>query len=153
MDFDSYRVQLDKKADITLGGNGELTPSNADGTGGKPEPELDLLSNIIQGFNDKFGDIDWGEDDKVKRALNNISDDVISDTEFIKSTQNADKQNMRITFDKVLEDVKNESGIQGVPQDVLNAHLDRNAGVIHHMVFGGDHCPQVILLRTSRGFE
>jgi type I restriction enzyme R subunit len=104
VDFDSYRVQLDKKADITLGGNGELTPSNADGTGGKPEPELDLLSNIIQGFNDKFGDIDWGEDDKIKRVLNNISDDVISDTEFIKSTQNADRQNMRITFDKVLED-------------------------------------------------
>jgi type I restriction enzyme R subunit len=104
VDFDSYRVQLDKQENIILYGNGELLPSNADGTGGMPEPEIDLLSNIIQGFNEKFGDIDWGEDDKIKRALNNISDDVINDKEFIKSTKNADKQNMKITFNKVLED-------------------------------------------------
>jgi len=103
VDFDSYRVQLDKKADITLGGSGELTPSSADGSGKKAEPELDLLSNIIAGFNEKFGDIEWGEEDKIRRALNNISDDVINDKEFIKSTKNADKQNMKITFDKVLE--------------------------------------------------
>jgi len=104
VDFDSYRVQLDKKEDISLIGDGELTPSTTDGTGGIVEPELDLLSNIIEVFNERFGDIDWGEDDKIKRALDNISEDVISDKEFIKSTKNADKQNMRITFDKVLEE-------------------------------------------------
>jgi len=104
VDFDSYRVQLDKKEDISLTGDGELTPSTTDGTGGVNEPELDLLSNIIEVFNERFGDIDWGEDDKIKRALDNISEDVISDKEFIKSTKNADKQNMRITFDKVLEE-------------------------------------------------
>jgi len=104
VDFDSYRLQLDKQENISLNGNGELTPSNADGTVRKPEPEFDLLSNIVQGFNEKFGDIDWGEDDKIKRALDNISDDVINDKEFIKSTKNADKQNMEITFNKVLED-------------------------------------------------
>ena len=97
-------MQLDKKEDISLTGDGELTPSTTDGTTVLPEPELDLLSNILEIFNEKFGDIDWGEDDKIKRVLDNISEDVISDKEFIKSTKNADKQNMRITFNKVLED-------------------------------------------------
>lgn len=104
VDFDSYRVQLDRKEDISLTGEGELSPSTTDGTGGVPEPELDLLSNILEIFNERFGDIDWGEDDKIKRALDNISEDVINDNEFIKSRKNADKQNMRITFEKVLED-------------------------------------------------
>jgi len=104
VDFDSYRVQLDRKENIGLSGEGELSPSTTDGTGGTPEPELDLLSNILEIFNERFGDIDWGEDDKIKRALDNISEDVINDNEFIKSRKNADKQNMRITFEKVLED-------------------------------------------------
>ena len=103
IDFDSYRLQLDKQDSITLGGAGILKPSSGEGGNGS-EPELDLLSNIVQSFNDKFGDIDWGEDDKVKRTLKNISDDVLGDEEFIKSTKNTDKQNMKITFDKVLND-------------------------------------------------
>ena len=31
----------------------------AGGGGGKPEPELDRLSNIVKTFNDQFGNIDW----------------------------------------------------------------------------------------------
>lgn len=104
VDFDSYRVQLDKKEDIDLISNGTLQPSNTEGNGGRVEPELDLLSNIIEGFNEKFGDIDWGEDDKIKRTLNDIKDDVLKDDDFIKSTKNADLQNKKIAFEKVLED-------------------------------------------------
>lgn len=103
IDFDSYRLQLDRIEGITLGGNGILQPAS-DGDKKPSDPELDLLSNIVQSFNEKFGDIDWGEDDKIKRTLQNISDDVLGDEEFLKATQNSDKQNMKITFDKVLSD-------------------------------------------------
>ena len=36
--------------------------------------------------------------------MKNISDDVLADEEFMKATKNTDKQNMKITFDKVLND-------------------------------------------------
>ena len=75
-------MQLDKREDISLTGNGKLIPSATDGTSGAPEPELDLLSNILEVFNERFGDINWGEDDKIKRTLDNISEDVISDEEL-----------------------------------------------------------------------
>ena len=104
VDFDSYRVQLDKKEDMALESDGELKPISSDDSRMKPEPELDFLSNIIEGFNERFGDIDLGEDDEVKRSLKEIREDVISDDEFIASTKNADEQNMKITFDKVLKD-------------------------------------------------
>lgn len=104
VDFDSYRVQLDKTENISLIGDGSLLPSNREGGSGKIEPELDLLSNILEGFNEKFGDIDWGDDDKIRRTLNDIKDDVLKDEDFIKSTKNADKQNKKIAFDKVLEE-------------------------------------------------
>ena len=41
----------------------------ADGGGGKREPELDRLSNILKTFNDQFGGIDWQDADRVRRMI------------------------------------------------------------------------------------
>lgn len=104
VDFDSYRLTLNQKSDISLEGRGELLPSQADGTSRTPEADLKELSEIVSEFNERFGNIDWGEDDKVARTLNSIKEDVMADEGLIKTMKNSDKQNMRIDFEKVLEE-------------------------------------------------
>lgn len=47
----------------------ELEPVPTTGGGGKAEPALDRLSNIIQAFNDQFGKISWTDSDRVQRLI------------------------------------------------------------------------------------
>lgn len=104
IDYDSYRVQLNDIKNIELGGDGVLKPMTTDGSGGVGKVDIDILSNIIQTFNDKFGNIDFGEDDKVKRLVQNISDDIRTNNDFVKATTNTDRQNMRVVFEDVAVD-------------------------------------------------
>ncbi|WP_158659189.1 hypothetical protein [Helicobacter trogontum] len=106
--FDSYRVQLVKSEDIRLEGNGELLPSNADGSSKTQEAELQELSSIIKEFNEKYGNIEWGEIDKVAETLQNIKDDIVKDSDFIDYSKNSDKQNLKIEFERLLQDKMQE---------------------------------------------
>ena len=59
--MDSYRVEKQAAVAIQLeDSDSEIGPVPTSAGGGKPEPELDLLSNIVGEFNDEFGDIDLG---------------------------------------------------------------------------------------------
>lgn len=102
IDLDSYSVQLTKSADIILESNGELMPSQADGTSKMPESELEELLKIIQEHNEKHGGIQWGESDKVARTLIQIKDDMLKDEEFKNNIYNADAQNRWIEFENML---------------------------------------------------
>lgn len=102
IDLDSYSVQLTKSADIILESNGELMPSQADGTSKMPESELEELLKIIQEHNEKHGGIQWGESDKVARTLIQIKDDMLKDEEFKKNIYNTDAQNRWIEFENML---------------------------------------------------
>lgn len=106
--FDSYRVQLVKSENIVLEGQGELLPSNADGSSKIQEAELQELSNIIKEFNEKYGNIEWGEDDKIAETLQNIKDDIVKDSDFIDYSRNSDKQNLKIEFERLLQDKMQE---------------------------------------------
>lgn len=109
VDFESYRVQLDKTLDIALEGEGELKPSRADGTSRMPEAELEGLMEIIREFNEKYGVEDWGEEDKIKEGIRKIQERMDVDERLTKIAQNSDKQNTRIEFENAL--VKNMTAI------------------------------------------
>lgn len=104
VDFDSYRVQLDKTEDIILNGNGSLNPSFADGSSKTPQTQLEDLSNIVKEFNDKYGNITFGESDKIAKILYDIKDDIAKDERIINSFNNIDIQNSRIEFKSLLEE-------------------------------------------------
>ena len=71
--------------------------------GGRPEPELDRLSNIIAAFNDLFGDIAWADTDRVRRLITEeIPSRVAADTAFMNARENSDKENARIEHDRAL---------------------------------------------------
>ena len=66
IDMDSYRVE--KKAAIHVqlrDEDAEIAPVPTTGGGHRPEPEFDRLSNILQSFNDQFGNIPWTDGDRV----------------------------------------------------------------------------------------
>ena len=109
IDMDSYRVEKQAVRDIQLPDeDAEIGPVPTDGGGYKPEAEMDRLSNILQEFNDLFGNIDWKSQDKIEKA---IAEELIPQVEGDETYQNAvvksDKQNARIEHDKVFEDAVN----------------------------------------------
>jgi len=72
--------------------------------GGKSPEEKDRLSRILEEMNERFGGIDFGDGDKVRKTFGEIADDVRNDPTFMKATLNADRQNSWITFEKLLNE-------------------------------------------------
>jgi type I restriction enzyme R subunit len=108
IDMESYRPAKQGKGDIILGSDvGVVSPIPVDVRGGKPEPELDTLENILNAFNQRFGDIDWTDKDKVNQILTErIPADMKADAKIIKDITNSpDRQNAKISSDKKLSDL------------------------------------------------
>lgn len=107
IDMDSYRVEKQAAVRVQLPDeDAELEPLPATGGGRKPEPELDLLSNILKTFNDQFGNISWTDADRVRNLITKeIPAKVAADTAYQNARQNSDKQNARIEHDKALQRV------------------------------------------------
>ena len=103
IDMESYRAEKRETIAIALEDEDvEIGPVPADGTGGKPEPELDRLSNIIKTFNDMFGDINWEDADRVARTVAELPAKVAEDTAYRNAMENSDRQNARIEHDQAL---------------------------------------------------
>jgi len=104
IDMDSYRVEKRAMQKILLPDeDAEIDSVPATAGGHKPEPELDLLSNIIKTFNDHFGDIPWADADRVRILITEtIPERVAADTAYRNAQRNSDKQNARIEHDKAL---------------------------------------------------
>ena len=105
IDMDSYRVEKQAVRDIQLPDeDAEIGPVPTDGGGHKPEAEMDRLSNILQEFNDLFGNIDWTSRDKIEKA---IAEELIPQVEGDETYRNAvvksDKQNARIEHDRTFD--------------------------------------------------
>ena len=79
-------------------------PCRTAGGGGKPEPELDRLTNIVKAFNDQWGNIPWKDADKMRQVITeDIPAKVAADKAYQNAMKNSDKQNARIEHDKALE--------------------------------------------------
>ena len=102
--MDSYRVEKQAVEQIRLGDvDGELDPVPAQGGGGKGEPEFDVLSNIVREFNDTFGNIAWGDADRVTKLITvDLPKKVSENTAYQNAMKNSDRQNARIEHDKAL---------------------------------------------------
>jgi type I restriction enzyme R subunit len=105
--MDSYRVEAKSAMEISLpDADAEVGPVPTSGGGHKPEPELDLLTNIIKAFNDQFGSIDWKDADKIRKVISEeIPVKVAADTAYQNAMQHSDKQNARIEHDRALQRV------------------------------------------------
>jgi type I restriction enzyme R subunit len=107
IDMDSYRVEVRSALEIALADqDAEIGPVPASGGGYVPEPELDLLSNILKTFNDQFGNIEWKDPDKIRQVIaEELPSKVSADRAYQNAMKNSDKQNARIEHDKALQQV------------------------------------------------
>ena len=110
IDMDSYRVEKQAVEQIMLGDvDGELDPVPAQGGARKGEPEFDVLSNIVRQFNDMFGNIAWGDTDRVTKLITvDLPKKVSENTAYQNAMKNSDRQNARIEHDKALRDAVTE---------------------------------------------
>lgn len=108
IDMDSYRPSKQGTERITLHDDpGFVVPIPVGVGGGKAEPELDTLENILNAFNQRFGDIDWTDKDKVNEILTQqIPADMKADSKIMDAiTTSPDKQNAKISSDKKVEEL------------------------------------------------
>ncbi|HEY9862635.1 MAG TPA: hypothetical protein V6D21_00490, partial [Candidatus Obscuribacterales bacterium] len=105
IDMESYRVESQTTLAIQLEGSVEIAPPPPDTSGSKYDPNIDRLSNIIQDFNNRFGNIDWIDKDQVRQFLfEDLPQEISQDEEYQNAKQYSDRQNAKITFDKKLVD-------------------------------------------------
>lgn len=104
IDLDSYRAEAQAKMSIVLEDSEsyEINPVPTSVGGGKAEPELDLLSNILSAFHDLFGNIPWKDEDQVKKHIAMIPEMVAKDKDYQNAMKNSDKQNAKIESRKAL---------------------------------------------------
>jgi type I restriction enzyme R subunit len=104
IDMDSYRAEKQVKADIMfVDADVEIGPVPTSAGGHKPEPELDLLSNIVKSFNELWGNIAWTDADHIERLITeDIPKRVAADKAYQNAVKNNDRQNARIEHDKAL---------------------------------------------------
>lgn len=104
IDMDSYRVEKQAAMKIALAdADGSLDPVPDGGSGGKREPDLEPLSNILKAFNDQFGNISWQDEDRVRKLITeDIPQRVAADTAYQNAQANSGAANARIEHDKAL---------------------------------------------------
>ena len=104
IDMDSYRVEKQAVRAIQLADeDAEIGPVPTDGGGYKPDPEMERLSNILRDFNDRFGNIDWKDQDKIEKLIaNELPAKVFGDSAYRNAIANSDRQNARIEHDRAL---------------------------------------------------
>ncbi len=107
IDMDSYRSEVRLAMSIALPDDGtEIGPVPIGAGGHKPEPEFDLLSNILKTFNEQFGNIEWKDKDKIEKVITEeIPSKVAADKAYQNAMKNSDKQNARIEHDMALQRV------------------------------------------------
>ncbi len=105
IDLDSYRAEVKQTMSILLEEQPEyeVDPVPTGGGGGAKEPELELLSSILESFHDLWGNIDWKDEDQLKRHIAGIPAAVAKDVAYQNAMRNSDRQNARIESERALQ--------------------------------------------------
>ena len=104
IDMDSYRAEVQASMAIALSDTDATVDPLPTSVGGrKPETELDHLSNILKTFNERFGNIEWKNADKIIQIIaEELPVKVAADPSYRNAMRNSDKQNARIEHDSAL---------------------------------------------------
>lgn len=106
IDLDSYRLEAQECMSIKLeDADSEVSPVPSGKTGHIVNPEMDLLSIILNDFNDMFGNINWNDADNVRRQILEIPDMVAKDERYQNAMKNSDEQNARMESERALQQV------------------------------------------------
>ena len=106
IDLDSYRLEAQECMSIKLeDADAEVPPVPAGKAGHIINPEMDLLSVILNDFNDMFGNISWNDADNVRRQILEIPAMVSRDEKYQNAMKNSDEQSARLESERALQQV------------------------------------------------
>jgi type I restriction enzyme R subunit len=107
IDMDSYRAEVQQTMTLTLPDeDAVIFPLPMGGGGRVAEPELDYLSNIIKSFNDRFGNIEWEDTDRIRKVITEeIPARVKADQAYRNAMKNSSKSAARLEHDRALQKV------------------------------------------------
>ncbi|GAA4839478.1 type I restriction endonuclease subunit R [Algivirga pacifica] len=107
IDLENYRPSKEDTINITLEEEpGEVKPIPVQVGGSQSEADLDTLENILSAFNQRFGDIEWSDKDKVRQILTEqLPAEMKANKDIMDAIQHSDKQNAKISSDKKLEEL------------------------------------------------
>ena len=138
IDLESIRIILTDTKDIELEeGKGGVKPSSADGSS-KKEVEFERLLNIVKTFNDKFGNIDFGADEKIAKSLVELKEN-IANNQTLKDSL-GDKQNSRKLFAEIFKNKYLDFYLENSPfleqlGDKQAEFKEKISGVIFEMIW------------------
>jgi type I restriction enzyme R subunit len=107
VDMDSYRAEVQQTMTLTLPDeDAVIFPLPMGGGGRVAEPELDYLSNIIKSFNDRFGNIEWEDTDRIRKVITEeIPARVKADQAYRNAMKNSSRSAARLEHDRALQKV------------------------------------------------
>ena len=144
VDLENYRVEAQETMRIQLDNeNGEVNPIPVSTDVAIAVPELDSLTNILKEFHDIFGDIDWTDEDKVKKQIADLPGIVSQNETYQNAMRFSDKENAReesdkATFQAILSTMS--SGIELYKQIQANESLRK---WVYNMVFNETYDPNI----------
>lgn len=94
VDFEKYRTVKRKEGGIILENEkGVVNPiSSGNSAGGEQEPNLETLEQIVDDFNQVFGDVDWGDANTVRQQVRKVVTELQKNNEVIDSMLNNDEE-------------------------------------------------------------
>ena len=115
IDLDSYRLEAQAQMAIALEDkDAEVQPVPVGAATGRPEPQIDPLTVIIDTFNQRFGNIEWTDADNVRAQIRRLPEMVMKDERFRNARANADETNARLECDRALGDAVNATMKDGL---------------------------------------
>lgn len=106
VDFDKYRTIRQAEQSIVLEDKDSEIDPVPTGSGQRPSgPEKDALSVIIDEFNMRFGNIDWKNEDEVRRQLGELPKRIEEDENYRNVVQNNDAATAQIQFNDLITSV------------------------------------------------
>ena len=107
IDMDSYRAEVQQTMQLTLpDAEASIYPIPTSGGGRVAEAEVDYLSNIIKAFNDRFGNVDWEDADRIRKVITeDIPAKVKEDQAYQNAMKNSSKSAARLEHDRALQKV------------------------------------------------
>lgn len=104
--LEAYRLEAQTTMAIALTDENAVIEPVPVGTpvGGRTQPDLDYLSNIIATFHDIWGNCDWTDEDKIKKQIQELPATVKDNEEYQNAMKHSDAQNARDVCERIVAD-------------------------------------------------
>lgn len=110
IDLESYRASVKATMGIALpDADAVIDPVRTEAGGKMQEPEMNTLEAIVNEFNRLWGDINWKDEDKIRKVIfEDIPNKILESDAYQNAMKNSSKQNAKIEHDKALAKIIRE---------------------------------------------